>query len=226
MQDELLARQSAAQLGLESVALDGLEIHFRFEELEIVVAIFLGMVNGGVGIFDERFGVFTFARVDTDTDAAFDMEIMPGNGVWGGEGKNNLTGTGGGVSGMSLGEQDDEFIAALAADGIGSADARQEPLRNGLQQLVTNGVAEGIVDVFEAVEIREEYGEIFFLAAGQRNGLGDAVVEEQAIGKIGDHVVLRGVGHLRGHGARRGDVIKERIDVPGAGTEWSEIVGW
>jgi hypothetical protein len=37
--------------------------------------------------------------------------------------------------------------------------------------------------------------------------------------------VLRGVGHLRGHGARRGDVIKERIDVPGAGTEWSEIVG-
>ena len=52
-------------------------------------------------------------------------------------------------------EQDHEFIAPLPADGVRSAHAIEEPLRHGLQQAVADDVAEGIVDVLEAIPVQE-----------------------------------------------------------------------
>jgi hypothetical protein len=77
-----------------------------------------------------------------------------------------------------------------------------------LQQLIADGMAQGIVDVFEAVEIQKEYGEVFFLAASQGNGLSDAVAQQHAIGEVGDDIVLGGVGHLKRDCVGRGGIVK------------------
>ncbi len=46
------------------------------------------------------------------------------------------------------------------------------------------------------------------MAKSHRNGLGDAVVEQQAIGKAGDHIVVRGMCHLKRHGPRRAHIVE------------------
>src|ERR1700730_4634614 len=67
---------------------------------------------------------------------------------------------------------------------------------------------EGIVDVFEAIQIEKEHGKGPPLTASERNGLRYAVAQQQAIGEISDKIMLRGVGHLQRHGARRADVVE------------------
>src|SRR5258707_467812 len=55
-----------------------------------------------------------------------------------------------------LGEQNNEFISALAADRVRTAHARQQSFCNGLQKLVAGGMSQRIIDVFEAIQIQEE----------------------------------------------------------------------
>ena len=52
-------------------------------------------------------------------------------------------------------EQNHEFIAALAADRVCAAHAGEQPLRHGLQQVVADVVAKGVIDVLEAIQIEE-----------------------------------------------------------------------
>jgi hypothetical protein len=52
-------------------------------------------------------------------------------------------------------QQDYEFIAPQAADGIRASHARQKSKPDRLQQAIAYDVAQGVVDVLEAVEIQE-----------------------------------------------------------------------
>ena len=78
-----------------------------------------------------------------------------------------------------FGKQDDEFIAALAADGVGTAHAGQQAFRNGLKKQVADGMSQRIVDVLEMIQIEKNHGDRTVLAASQGNRLGDPVVEQQ-----------------------------------------------
>ena len=51
-------------------------------------------------------------------------------------------------------------------------------------------MAEDVVDGLEAIEIEAEHGNLGFLALGHLQGLADALVEQRAIGQIGQHVVM------------------------------------
>ena len=114
------------------------------------------------------------------------------DGVRRGQGTENFSGDEHGVFGMlDLRKENHEFIAAMAADGVGTAHAGEDAAGNGLQQLVADGMAPGIVDFFKVVEIHKHYRQLFVISSGKRNGLVDAVVEQQTIGKVGQDIVLR-----------------------------------
>src|SRR5229473_612279 len=98
-----------------------------------------------------------------------------------------------------LRKQDHEFVSALAADRVRTAYSRQQSLGNGLKKLVADGMSQRIVDVFETIQIQKDHGNRVVLAVSQGNGLRDSVVEQHAIGEIGDKIVLSGVGHLERH---------------------------
>jgi len=55
--------------------------------------------------------------------------------------------------------QHQEFIAPIAADGVGLADAALKPLGHHLQNQVACMVAMAIVDIFEAIEVDEQDGQ-------------------------------------------------------------------
>src|SRR6266436_222888 len=57
-----------------------------------------------------------------------------------------------------LRKQDHKFISALAADGVGVANASQQSFRNGLKKLVADRMSQRIVDVFEMIQIQKKHG--------------------------------------------------------------------
>jgi hypothetical protein len=59
------------------------------------------------------------------------------------------------------------------------------------QEQVTEMVAQRVVDLLEAVEVEQEQGQRLALAGRGAQGLGEAVVEQHAIGQTGERIVDR-----------------------------------
>ena len=52
-----------------------------------------------------------------------------------------------------------ELVTCVACDGVWRSHARAQALGNAKQYLVAHGVAEGVVDLLETVEIEEHHRE-------------------------------------------------------------------
>src|SRR6185503_9988158 len=68
--EELFPFESSAKIGFKCQAFESFSIHPLSEEAERIAAVLLRRVQGGIRMFDQRFGIFAMFRVQTDTDAA------------------------------------------------------------------------------------------------------------------------------------------------------------
>ena len=201
---------------LQGHAFVGLEGQLAGVELDAVAALGLGPVHGRVGVLHQGSDVLAVHREQADADAGADEEFL----VVGDEGVaeavqqffRHVLGVGALVQ---AGQQDDEFVAALACDGVDIAQLFAQAPGDGFQQLVADRVAEAVVDVLEAVQVEEQHGAqlLFFLAFLQ--GGGQARFEQQAVGQAGERVVVglvveAGLGVLE-----RGDVGEDADEVAG-----------
>ncbi len=100
---------------------------------------------------------------------------------------------------VDLRGKDDEFIAALAAHGVGGLDAAEQTRGDGLKKLVAGRVSERIVDVLEAVDVEEEDRDLGAVALRERDRLADAIVEQQPVRQAGEDIVLGRMGDLQRH---------------------------
>ena len=107
-----------------------------------------------------------------------------------------LGGLGGGLDVVHVLQQDRELVAAEARGGVGGTDARRDPLGHLEQHPVTGGVAEAVVDGLEVVEVDEHDGHPDPFAQRPRHRVADALVEQRAVGQVGDGVVEGLVGEL------------------------------
>ena len=71
-----------------------------------------------------------------------------------------------------------------------AADGRLEPLGQGEQDLVAAGVAEGVVDQLELVQVDEEDGEVGTPLHRHEELALELVVEERAVAEAGERVVV------------------------------------
>ena len=69
-------------------------------------------------------------------------------------------------------------------------------------------MSQAVVHVLELIQIEEQHGEAVAVAAGQANRLGEPVVQQHAVGQIGQEVVLRQVDGLQGHRPRLAHVLE------------------
>ena len=97
----------------------------------------------------------------------------------------------GGIRDRSL--HDDEFIAAHPCDGVGLADQAAQPVRDDLQELVAGGMAERVVHRLELIEIEVMNRDHFLAMNSAAQGMFEPLVQQHAIGEIGQRVV---VGHI------------------------------
>ena len=93
-----------------------------------------------------------------------------------------------------VGEHDGELVAADARYRVAVAHRLLQPQRHLLQQLVAAGVAQGVVDRLEAVEVDEQRRERHIAALGLHDDLRKVVGEQRAVGQPGQRVELGEVG--------------------------------
>ena len=82
-----------------------------------------------------------------------------------------------------------ELVAAEPRGGVGAAQRVAQPLGDADEQLVAGGVAEGVVDRLEVVEVDEQHRHGLAGAAAAQQRVVDAVAEQRAVGEVGERVV-------------------------------------
>ena len=91
-----------------------------------------------------------------------------------------------------LGQQDRELVAAEAAEHVGGAQVGRERAGDGAQQVVTGGVAAGVVDGLEVVEVDHDQAERAAVVADVVAQLGlEALGEAAAVERAGQRVGAR-----------------------------------
>ena len=179
------------------MALDHHQVHVRLEKLEVIAPVFLGVVHRSVGTFNQRIHILPIVRVNADADADGDVQFELTDAVRYSECGEYFLGAERGVgSVLDVGQQDDELIAALAADRIRTAHGTAQALRYRYQQLVTDAMPHRIVDVFKTIQIEEHQRQLFALALRERHRLHQPVVEQNPVRQAGQRVVLRQIRHL------------------------------
>ena len=158
VQCEFLAFESAPQTLLDGLALHGTNVHGGLEKLVTLAAIFLGLIHGGVRVLDEGLGVQAVVGIDADANAGGDVQIVLVDGMSVRDGLQHSSRGDRSILGLlHFRKQHDEFIASLAADGVRGAHAIHQAFGNGLQKFVAGRMPQGIVDVFEAVQIQKQH---------------------------------------------------------------------
>ena len=76
VKDELVALQCLVQRGLEREALRRFASQERRAELIAVASRFFRLIESGVGVLEQGFGVAAVLRIERDADAGGDVEFM------------------------------------------------------------------------------------------------------------------------------------------------------
>jgi hypothetical protein len=159
---------------------------------EAVLAGALGFVQRVVGDADQVDDVLGVVRIQADADAGRQLqgEVVDEEGL--GQRLDQLGGRPLGVAqAVHVAQQHDEFVAAQARHGVFLARIRQQALRHHLEDLVAVGVAVGVVDRLEAVQVEVHDRGLVVVAVGVLQGVFDAVFEQAAVRQAGEGVVQR-----------------------------------
>ena len=101
-----------------------------------------------------------------------------------------------------------ELVAADASHRVGGAHAGAQPLRDFHESQVTHGMALAVVQRFEAVQVHEHHRAMQAAALAGRDGQGQPVVEQPAVGQLRQRVDEGQLGHLVMRRAAQRDVTR------------------
>ena len=114
---------------------------------------------------------------------------------------------------LDVRDQHGEFVAAHARDGVLLAQHGAQPRADDLQQLVAEGVAEGVVDDLEAVEIEEHHRHGMLGAAGVGERHRQPVAEQTPVRQSRQRIVVRLILDLFLGAFALADVARHRHDL-------------
>lgn len=181
-------------------ALQGAGSHLGREAVMPISTISLGVVHGRVGVVHEGIGIIGIIRVEADADAERDKELIAMDAVRPAEDGEQFFRDSGGIFGSSdFGEQDHEFVATLAADGVDVARALLNTTRHRLEQAIPHGMAERIVDGLEGVKVEIEQGDQVLVSLGEAKGAKEPFGQQGTVGESGERIMLRQIGHPLQH---------------------------
>ena len=157
----------------------------------MVAALLLGPAQRVVGVLDQGIGVVAVVREQRDADAGACGQLVavhlrrrpqhvqqllrdPRRGLGTGRAQ----------------EQHHELVAAQPCDRVALAQLLDEPVGDTLDDLVPGDQPQRIVDQLEPVEIDQHHRQQLAGATRPLDRLGQAVVEQQAVGQPGQRIVV------------------------------------
>ena len=108
---------------------------------------------------------------------------------------------------------DGELVAAQPSDGVGTADHAQQARGRCLEDAVTGGVAERVVDDLEVVQVQEQHRHAAALPPGAHHRTRQALGQQAAVGQAGQGVVVGQIAQLLLGALLVGDVVDHRDEV-------------
>ena len=184
IQQKLVARNRVTEFLFKQQLFHRAFAHGRRVELEIIAPEFFRVVHRRIGIADHGVDIDIAGRRGRDADARRDKDLVAFELERPVHRFKNLPGHNSGACFLGkFCENYRELVTAEAADGILGAHARAQPPRNLQQQLVTNPVAERIVDRFETVEVDEHDAGAPAAALRLFQRMLQAVIKQHAIGQ-------------------------------------------
>ena len=107
-----------------------------------------------------------------------------------------------------VGEQDRELVAAESCGQVVGSQRVGEAVGDRLEQAVTGGMAQRVVDRFEVVEVEDDEPHVTPVALGLLEHVVESLAQERAIRQLGERVVHGAVGVA--HGLAGAGVDRER----------------
>ncbi len=198
VEQEFVALQGAAQVVVQVQPFLGVGIHAFGIEAEGIAAGGLGVVHRGIGLPQQRVEGVAVFRIDGDADRCRNFRFVRLDVEGFAQHRHHFRGDLGRHFGtVQIGQHHEEFVAAMAADRVGLAHARQQPLRGVAQQHVAHRMSVGVIDGLEAIEVHEQQRHLPAGAFAMRDRLFHAVLEQQAVGQAGQRIVVGEILDLR-----------------------------
>ena len=197
VQEKLRAFDRAVQIGFQLEALDHGGAHAGLEDLAQALSLFLGVVQGDVGVAQEL-ALRLSGDADRDPAARRQKDLLAveqDRVLQRGRDPGRSTSRAVAASGVSSRSSANSSPPSRAAVSPARMHAVQAP-GDLHEHLVAGHVAERVVDVLEVVEIEQQDGARPAVPLAARLGVGDAVREKRAVGQVRQRVVERLVGEL------------------------------
>lgn len=147
----------------------------------------LGCVHGGIGIAQQGFHIQPFFGGQTQADAGRYADIVAGDALLPTHRLHQLLSHLAGLLAIAHVQQGDEFIAAPACQHLVGAQHLAQLPHQGAEQLVTGGMAQGVVDLLEAIDIDEQHREVAGLLQVLQARL-EILVEGGPVGQLGQGI--------------------------------------
>jgi hypothetical protein len=224
---ELAAHERGAKVALERPASLQPAVHLRLEKAERIAALLLGAVERDVGELEKAARLLGIAWRERHADAGSDDDLVTIELEWLNE-RCQQSGTQrlGLTWPLNAHLDQRELVAPEPGDRVHLAHARLEPPGTQLDQPVAGGVAEGVVDALETVEVDDEDSGHAVAAAQAGQRLLEALAQQLAVRQL-RHRVMQGevVSALLGRNLRRDVACGATIAVKASKTVQSGLAG-
>ena len=163
------------------------------DEFDAASAVALDHVHLAIGHREQLVRIQRAARRDRDADARADRKraIVVDEDRLVEAAQQFMCRRNGRLFAVEVFEQQHELVAGEARDRVGGAHLALKVVGERDQQPVAVGVAVRVVDVLEVVEIDEEHRTVGRVALGARDGAGQPLAQQRAIGQVRQRVVER-----------------------------------
>ena len=156
-----------------------------------VATTLFGAIHRNVRVLDQRRRVVTVFRENADANADADEKLLIQRHRRFTQVFKDLIGDIQCCSRIANAlHENQELVAPEAGDGIRAADELAHPHRHFAEYAVADIVAETVVDLLEAIEVDEQYGESRLLAAGALQCDMQPIFKQQAVRQPGERVVM------------------------------------
>ena len=191
-QRELLAVQRAMQRVLQLQPPLGALQHVLAVIVEGVAAGLLGRVHRRVGGAQQAVEVLQLRRLHGDADAGADLQRDVVLAQRLGQRRQQLARDVAGILRLGqVAQHDHELVVAEAREQVAVAQLLVQPRGGQLQQGVAGGMAEGVVDALEAVQVDQQHRQGLATLAGLAHRFLGALAQQEAVRQAGQAVVVR-----------------------------------